>query len=491
MSIQNVNINSMLQGKKYIIDRYLSSGGFGNTYVATNLLFEEKVAIKEFYMRGITERNRDNISISVSNEDNIIQFAEQKNKFIKEARRLRKLKDEHIVTVHDLFEENGTAYYVMDYIDGESVSSRLKRTGMPLSEQEALGILQQILEALEVIHQNGMFHLDIKPANIMIDSQGNAKLIDFGASKQTKTEGGATTSTGLSYTPGYAPIEQMAQNLSQFGPWTDIYSLGATLYYMLTLRHLPSPVDLLENESLLVMDNSISHQTQQLICRMMTPVRTQRPQNVAEIRKIITRKKETELTVTIGPITQQQEATLNISTDKETEIYNSLPQENREEENGEKKLENTKQEFLYEEDDEESIWERRVKNIAITMIVMFIIILSASMLNEDNENKEEDFPEIIDNSTSNPNSLPFFDTNDKNTQSTPSSDTKPKEQPIKRIVKPSRTTTPTRKYTTPTTPANVNSSSMPNVRNHTQTPPQKPVQNNNTNQRSPMDNISF
>ena len=135
----------------------------------------------------------------------------------------------------------------MDFIEGESLSSRLKRTGKPLSETEALNILNQVLDALDTVHAEGIFHLDIKPANIMIDNHGQAMLIDFGASKQTKQEGGATTSTGLCYTPGYAPIEQMAQNLNQFGPWTDIYALGASLYYMLTLHSLPSPADLLED----------------------------------------------------------------------------------------------------------------------------------------------------------------------------------------------------------------------------------------------------
>lgn len=199
-------VGTLLQNGKYRIERYLSSGGFGNTYVATNVEFEERVAIKEFFMRGISERDDDSISVSVSNELNSEQFTGQKEKFKKEARRLRRLKEEHIVSVHDLFEENGTAYYVMDFIEGESLSSRLKRTGKPLSETEALNILNQVLDALDTVHAEGIFHLDIKPANIMIDNHGQAMLIDFGASKQTKQEGGATTSTGLCYTPGYAQI---------------------------------------------------------------------------------------------------------------------------------------------------------------------------------------------------------------------------------------------------------------------------------------------
>ena len=114
---QSVNSKSMLcvgtilRGM-YRIDGYLSSGGFGNTYIATNTEFEETVAIKEFFMKGVTERDETTSVVSVSNADNVQQFEEQREKFKKEARRLRKLKSKHIVNVHDLFEENGTAYYV-------------------------------------------------------------------------------------------------------------------------------------------------------------------------------------------------------------------------------------------------------------------------------------------------------------------------------------------------------------------------------------------
>ncbi len=291
----NIEVRSMLPvgtvlNGKYRIDRYLASGGFGNTYAAYNVFLEEEVAVKEFYIRGVTHREGDSVSVSVSNEENIGQFIDQKAKFMKEARRLRRLKNDHIVRVHDLFEENGTAYYIMDFVNGESLSSRLKRTGQPIGEQESLNILGQVLDALAVVHQQGIFHLDIKPANIMVDHEGNALLIDFGASKQMDQKGGATASTGLCYTPGYAPIEQMAQNYNQFGPWTDIYSLGASLYYMLTLHPLPSPADLLENEMLLQMDASVSPSTQQLVRCMMAPVRTQRPQSVAEVKRLMAEK---------------------------------------------------------------------------------------------------------------------------------------------------------------------------------------------------------
>ena len=179
--MQHLQPNTTLQGGKYRIERVLGQGGFGNTYVGYNTEFEETVAIKEFFMKGVTERDETTSVVSVSNADNVQQFEEQREKFKKEARRLRKLKNEHIVKVHDLFEENGTAYYVMDYIDGESLAEKIKKTGQPFTEAEVRSILSQILEALKEVHQNEIWHLDLKPGNIMIDKSGNAYLIDFGA----------------------------------------------------------------------------------------------------------------------------------------------------------------------------------------------------------------------------------------------------------------------------------------------------------------------
>lgn len=235
--MQHLQPNTTLKGGQYRIERMLGQGGFGNTYVGINAAFEEKIAIKEFFMQGINDRDEKTGSVTVSIELNREQFEDQREKFKKEARRLRKLKNEHIVNVHDLFEENGTAYYVMDYVDGENLAERLRRTGKPMTEQEVREMLPQILDALKIVHDAGIWHLDLKPANIMMDKNGCVKLIDFGASKQLNAQkGGATTSTAISYTNGYAPREQMEQNYEKFGPWTDIYALGATLYTLLTKK---------------------------------------------------------------------------------------------------------------------------------------------------------------------------------------------------------------------------------------------------------------
>ena len=319
MTQQEINSTSMLKvgtilHSTYRIDNYLSSGGFGNTYVATNIEFEERVAIKEFFMKGVTQRDDNQTTVSVSNAENKNSFLEQKEKFKKEARRIRKLKNEHIVSVHDLFDENGTAYYVMDFVDGENLAERLKRTGKPMTEQEVREILPQALDALKSVHDAGIWHLDLKPANIMLDKSGNVKLIDFGASKQLNTQkGGATTSTAITYTNGYAPREQMEQNYDKFGPWTDIYALGATLYNLLTNNKPPLPTDIDDDMSedkhvALPFPESVGGM-KYLVLQMMKTNRLQRPQSIdAIINAEKTRKEEPKQTPKHNPTSQKATA---------------------------------------------------------------------------------------------------------------------------------------------------------------------------------------
>lgn len=291
---ESINKKSMLKvgtilHDTYRIDSYLSSGGFGNTYVATNIAFDERVAIKEFFMKGVTERDGNHTTVSVSNSENTNSFLEQKEKFKKEARRLRRLKNEHIVKVHDLFDENGTAYYVMDYMDGENLSERLKRIGRPMTEFEVNILLPQILDALKAVHNEGFCHLDIKPSNIMLEKGNKVKLIDFGASKQLGAKGTLTSneSTAFAKTPGFAPREQIEQNLDKIGPWTDIYALGATLYCLLTTKYPPMPSDIDDDMS---QDKHLSLPMPEtagglknLVLQMMKTNRLQRPQSIDAI----------------------------------------------------------------------------------------------------------------------------------------------------------------------------------------------------------------
>lgn len=287
--MQHLQPNTPLKGGQYLIERMLGQGGFGNTYVGINIAFEEKIAIKEFFMQGINDRDDATGSITVSLERNKPQFEEQLEKFKKEALRIRKLDNPHIVKVHDLFEENGTAYYVMDYIDGENLTERLERTGKPMNESEVRELLPQILDALKKVHDAGIWHLDLKPANIMVDKSGNVRLIDFGASKQLNSQiGGATTSTAIGYTNGYAPREQMEQNYDKFGPWTDIYAFGATLYSLLTNKRPPLPTDIDDDISedkhqALPFPDNVSCSMKQMVLWMMKTNRNQRPQDIDSI----------------------------------------------------------------------------------------------------------------------------------------------------------------------------------------------------------------
>jgi serine/threonine-protein kinase len=251
-------------------------------------------------------------------------------KFKKEAKRMFAIKNEHVIGVQDLFEENGTAYYVMDYVDGENLAEHLKRTGMPMTEQEVRGILPQILDALKSIHDAGIWHLDLKPANILIDKSGNVKLIDYGASKQLNAQkGGATTSTAISYTNGYAPREQMEQNYDKFGPWTDIYALGATLYNLLTNKRPPLPTDIDDDISedkhnALPFPESVG-EMKYLVLHMMNTNRLQRPQDVdAIINAEKKRKKEPKQT----PQQQSTSQSINVA-DESTIIAEEELQEKR------------------------------------------------------------------------------------------------------------------------------------------------------------------
>ena len=298
--MQHLQPNTTLQGGKYRIERVLGQGGFGITYLAQNTVFDVNVAIKEFFMKD--ENDRDGSLVTMPNSTKTELFLGQKEKFKKEAKRMFAIKNEHIVAVHDLFEENGTAYYVMDYVDGENLSARLKRTGKPMSEEEVSKILPQILDALQTVHDAGIWHLDLKPVNIMLDKEGNVKLIDFGASKQLNAQkGGATTSTAISYTNGYAPREQMEQNYDKFGPWTDLYALGATLYNLLTNKRPPLPTDIDDDVSKdkhdsLLLPANLSYNMKNCILWLMQTDRMKRPQSVKSLlNRIHENKAETAI----------------------------------------------------------------------------------------------------------------------------------------------------------------------------------------------------
>lgn len=239
--MQELQLGSVLQGGRYTIKRMLGQGGFGITYLAVQSGLDREVAVKEFFMKEYCDRNATTSQITLGSEGSRQLVARFREKFLKEARNIARLNHPHIVRVIDVFEENGTAYYVMEYASGGSLSSKVKGEGF-LSEAEATRYIRQVADALDYIHQRKMSHLDVKPANIMLDEEDNTLLIDFGLAKQYDAASGeATSSTPVGISVGYAPMEQYEQGgVGTFSPETDVYSLAATFFTLLTGETPPS-----------------------------------------------------------------------------------------------------------------------------------------------------------------------------------------------------------------------------------------------------------
>ena len=283
MNTQYLSSESSLQGGRYRIVRMLGSGGFGITYLGTQTGLERNIVIKEFFMTDYCLRDEYSNLITVPTVSNV-EFVERfKDKFLKEARHIAQLKHPNIVNIIDVFEENGTAYYVMDFIEGGSLVEKVQREGS-LPENVAKRYILQIADALNYIHQRYMNHLDVKPGNIMLSRNDNAILIDFGLSKQYDSQTGHQTSTtpvGISH--GYAPMEQYKEGgVSEFSPETDIYSLGATLYYLLTGARPPVSQEI--NEDGLPLDQlkekNISWTTISAIINAMKPRKKERTHDI-------------------------------------------------------------------------------------------------------------------------------------------------------------------------------------------------------------------
>lgn len=223
--------------KKYRIEKTLGEGGFGITYLAVDTLLELPVAIKEYYPAGYVTRETaaGNTVMPFSGEKREL-YEEGKQKFIKEARAMGKLAGQTgIVAVRDYFEENNTAYIVMEYLNGTTLKAYLKQKGGVLSPQETLELVKPVVKSLASVHAQGLIHRDISPDNIMVLAGNQVKLLDFGASRSVSINGEKSLSVLLK--PGYAPEEQYRTRGEQ-GPWSDIYALCATCYRCIT-GHVP------------------------------------------------------------------------------------------------------------------------------------------------------------------------------------------------------------------------------------------------------------
>ncbi len=293
--MQHLNIGSTLQSGKYRIEKVLGQGGFGITYVAEQKVVIQgplgaietsfKVAIKEFFMKSVCNREENTLEVSIPSSGSLELALKFRQKFIKEAMNLSKLNHPNIIKVLDVFEENGTAYYVMEYVEGGSLNDFVKEKGK-LLEQEALAYIQKIANALAYLHEQRMNHLDVKPANILLRPNGDVVLIDFGLSKCYDSAGEQTSTTPVGISVGYAPIEQSkVGGVGSFSPATDIYSLGATLFKLVTGITPPDASEVFD-EGLPDMPD-VSDKVQSVIKTAMQPRRVERPQSIAVLLNLL------------------------------------------------------------------------------------------------------------------------------------------------------------------------------------------------------------
>ncbi len=223
---------TILNGK-YWVGKALGEGGFGITYIGWDLNLELKTAIKEYFPNGFVSRDvsvTDTLTVFSGSDQNM--FEQGREKFINEAKSLARFDSlPGIVSVKDFFLENGTAYIVMEYVDGETLKSFLKRNGGKASPETVFTMMEPLMKSLSKVHEQGIIHRDISPDNIMITKDSKVKLLDFGAARDISM--GGQKSLSIQLKPGYAPEEQYRSHGKQ-GPWTDVYALCATMYMAIT-----------------------------------------------------------------------------------------------------------------------------------------------------------------------------------------------------------------------------------------------------------------
>ena len=291
----NLPNGHLLQNGKYKLTHVVGQGGFGITYKGVwytevkgplgTVQTEVPVCIKEYFFKDYCYRDADSLAVCVHSATGKQLFDKFKEKLIKEARILSEVHHPYIVNVLEVFEEHNTAYIAMEYIDGYSLKSLLGKEGM-LPEQQAIRYIRQIGEALQFVHEKSILHLDVKPSNILIDKQGNARLIDFGVSKRYDIEQEETSTTLLTLSKGFAAIEQYDnEGIQQFSPCPDIYSLGATLYNLLTGK-IPTESILRATRPLKrprELNPAISEQTEAVILRAMQIIPADRYASIEEL----------------------------------------------------------------------------------------------------------------------------------------------------------------------------------------------------------------
>ncbi len=271
---------------EYRIEQTLGIGGFGLTYLATDSNLNLKVAIKE-YLPGDLAQRREDQSVQPKSETSEDSFKWGLSRFLDESRTLASFRHPNIVRVLRFFEANRTAYMVMEFVAGESLSEWI-RNRRPLQQDALLAIANPLLDGLEVIHRSGYLHRDIKPGNVFVREDGSPVLLDFGSARMAS----AGTELTAIVTPGYAPIEQYHSHGKQ-GPWSDIYAFGGVLYWMLT-GNRPIEAAARVREELLrpavkaAEGGPYSPDLLAAVDWALTPHEEKRPQSVREFRAALT-----------------------------------------------------------------------------------------------------------------------------------------------------------------------------------------------------------
>ena len=211
---------------EYRVERVIGSGGFGITYCALDIQLDKMVAIKEYFPSDFTVRT-DAINVQPKSTADHDDYQWGLARFLDEARTLARFEHPHLNHVHRYFKDNNTAYLVLDYIEGETLSDLLKREGR-LESVRLQRLVTELLSGLDEVHSADYVHRDVKPSNIMLRKNGSSVLLDFGAARQVLGQRSKSLTSVL--TPGYAPVEQYDQKGDDIGPWTDLYALGMVAY---------------------------------------------------------------------------------------------------------------------------------------------------------------------------------------------------------------------------------------------------------------------
>jgi serine/threonine protein kinase len=271
---------------EYQVERPLGGGGFGITYLAHDVNLKLPVAIKEYFPRDLVTRGNDQAVLVRADTQALVQYQWGLDRFLDEARALAAFRHANVVRVLRYFSQNGTAYIVMEYVSGQALKQWVPQHA-PLDQRDLLDIIHPLLDGLEAVHETGFLHRDIKPDNIYVGSDGEPVLLDFGAARRVSSERDKTNIVS----PGFAPIEQYQSHGHQ-GPWTDIYSLGAVMYWMTTGRQPVEAGARVDHDAMVpatragdasVFGKALLH----AIDWALEPDETRRPQTVADFREAI------------------------------------------------------------------------------------------------------------------------------------------------------------------------------------------------------------